>query len=165
VPTGLAVVRRDVRYRQQEPVVPHGVIRWQAGLPQQRDAPWFLRTDRRRRAVARTTRYGKRRTVEEWFRDDQSQRNGFGRRHPQSTKPDRLDRLFLLWALASGRLGGIGQLARQRSRPGRWCRSNREKECSELTIGRILGPRREASPPAAFAADVAAIGEAAPNWG
>src|SRR5262249_12086462 len=97
---GMAVVLRDVRYRQEDPVVPHVVIRWKEGLAPKRDELWFLMTDLRRDAVALTTLYGKRMTVEELFRDDKNQRNGFALRHTKITQPDRIDRLLLILALA-----------------------------------------------------------------
>lgn len=165
VKKGMAVVLRDVRYRQKDPVVQHVVIRWKEGLPKDRAEPWFLMTDLRRDAVALTNLYGKRMTVEELFRDGKNKRNGFSLRHTKITKPDRIDRLLLILALAYWLLCGIGLLARQRYRPGMWCSSNRPKECSVFTIGRIMRARMEVSPAAAFAAVVAAIGEAAPNWG
>jgi hypothetical protein len=165
VKKGLAVVLRDVRYRQKDPVVQHVVIRWKEGLPKKRDEPWFLMTDLRRGAVALTDLYGRRMTVEELFRDGKNKRNGFALRHTKITKPDRIDRLLLILALAYWLLCGIGLLARQRYRPGMWCSSNRAKECSVFTIGRAMRSRMEVSPAAAFAAVVAAIGEAAPNWG
>src|SRR5262249_15435298 len=37
---GLAVVLRDVRYRKEDPVEQHVVIRWKEGLPKKRDEPW-----------------------------------------------------------------------------------------------------------------------------
>jgi hypothetical protein len=82
-----------------------------------RDEPWFLMTDLRRGAVEPTNMYGQRMTVEELFRDDKSKRNGFSLRHTRITKPDRIDRLLLVLALAYWLLCGIGLLARQRQRP------------------------------------------------
>lgn len=165
VSKGMALVLRGVRYRQEDPVVQHVVIRWKEGLPPKRDEPWFLMTDLRRDAVALTNLYGKRMTVEELFRDDKNKRNGFALRHTKITKPDRIDRLLLILALAYWLLCGIGLRARQRYRPGMWCSSNREKECSVFTIGRIMRQRMKVSAASAFAAVVAAIGEVAPNWG
>src|SRR5438105_716372 len=97
--------------------------------------------DLRRDAVALTTLYGKRRTAEELFRDGKSKRNGFALRHPNITKPDRINRLLLILALAYWLLCGIGLLARQRYRPGMWCSRNREKECSVFTTERIMRSR------------------------
>ncbi len=165
VTKGLAVVWHGVRYRKEDPVTQHVVIRGKEGLPKKRDEPWYLMTDLKRSAVALTDLYGQRMTVEELFRDDKNKRNGFALRHTKITKPGRIDRLLLILALAYWLLCGIGLLARERYRPGQWCSSNRAKECSVFTIGRIMRSRMEASPAAAVAAVVAAIGEAAPNWG
>jgi hypothetical protein len=79
-----------------------------------RDEPWFLMTDLRRGAMELTNVYGQRMTVEELFRDDKSKRNGFSLRHTKITKPDRIDRLLLVLALAYWLLCGIGLVARQR---------------------------------------------------
>ncbi len=162
---GMAVLLRDVRYRQEGPVVQHVVVRWKPDLPKKRDEPWYLMTDLRRGAVALTDLYGKRMAVEELFRDDKSKRNGFSLRHTQLTKPDRVDRLLLILALAYWLLCGIGLLARQRYRPGQWCSSNDPKQCSVFTIGRIMRTEMQVAAAAAFAAVAAAVEEAAPNWG
>jgi hypothetical protein len=162
---GMAVVLRDVRYRQEDPVVQHVVVRWKPDLPAKRDEPWYLMTDLRRPAVALTELYGKRMTVEELFRDDKSKRNGFSLRHTQLTKPERVDRLLLVLALAYWLLCGIGLVARRRYRPGRWCSSNDPGQCSVFTIGRIMLTEMQVAAATAFAAVAAAIQEAAPNWG
>src|SRR5262249_31642956 len=44
---GMAVVLRDVRYRQDDPVTQHVVVRWKRDLPAGRDEPWYLMTDLR----------------------------------------------------------------------------------------------------------------------
>jgi len=165
VKKGLAVVLRDVRYRQEDPVTQHVVIRWKEGLPARRDEPWFLMTDLRRGAVALTELYGKRMTVEELFRDDKSKRYGFALRHTKVTKPGRIDRLLLVLALAYWLLCGVGLLARQRYRPGQWCSSNDPEQCSVFTIGRIMLAEMQVEASAAFAAVATAIEEAAKKWG
>lgn len=162
---GMAVVLRAVRYRKDDPVVQHVVVRWKPDLPKQRDEPWFLMTDLRRGAVELTNLYGKRMTVEELFRDGKNKRNGFSLRHTKITKPDRVDRLLLVLALAYWLLCGIGLLARQRYRPGQWCSSNDPKQCSVFTIGRIMRAEMQVTAAAAFAAVAAAVEEAAPKWG
>jgi len=165
VQKGMAVVLRDVRYRKEDPVTQHVVIRWKPDLPKKRDEPWFLMTDLRREAVALTTLYGKRMTVEELFRDDKNHRNGFALRQTKLTKAERIDRLLLILALAYWLLCGIGLRAQQRYRPGQWCSSNDPQQCSVFTIGRIMLTEMDVSPAAAFATVVAAVEEAAPNWG
>ena len=165
VKKGMAVVLRDVRYRQDEPVTQQVVIRWKPDLPAKRDEAWYLMTDLRQSAVVLTNLYGKRMTVEELFRDDKNKRNGFSLRHTKITQADRLDRLLLVLALAYWLLCGIGLLARQRYRPGQWCSSNDPKQCSVFTIGRIMLTEMDVKADQAFAAVVSAIAEAAPNWG
>jgi hypothetical protein len=162
---GMAVVLRDVRYRQSDPVVQHVVVRWKPDLPKKRDEPWFLMTDLRRGAVELTNAYAKRMTVEELFRDDKNKRNGFSLRHTKITKPDRIDRLLLILALAYWLLCGIGLLARQRYRPGQWCSSNDPKQCSVFTIGRIMQTQMQVKAADAFAAVAGAVEEVAPKWG
>jgi hypothetical protein len=165
VKKGMAVLLRDVRYRQTDPVTQHVVIRWKLNLPKKRDEPWYLMTDLRRDAVTLTELYAKRMTVEELFRDDKNKRNGWSLRHTKITKPERIDRLLLILALAYWLLCGIGLVARQCYRPGQWCSSNDPKQCSVFTIGRIMLERMKVSPAEAFAAVVAATVEVAPNWG
>lgn len=165
VTKGMAVVLRDVLYREDDPVTQHVVIRWKHGLPKKRDEPWYLMTDVRRGAVALTELYARRMTVEELFRDDKSKRNGFSLRHTKLTKADRLDRFLLVLALAYGLLCGVGLVARRRYRPGQWCSSNDPGQCSVFTIGRIVIDDMQVTAKEAFAAVAEAIEEAAPNWG
>lgn len=162
---GLQRVLKDVQYRRKDPVRQNVVIYWKVGLPKNRDEPWFLMTDLQRKAEALTTLYGKRMTVEELFRDDKNKRNGFSLRHTKITKAERLDRLLLILALAYWLLVGIGLVARQRYRPSRWCSSNRLRECSVFTIGRILLDQERIAAEAAFAAVVEAVAEASRKWG
>jgi hypothetical protein len=140
-------------------------IRWKKGLPPKRDEPWFLITDLRRNAVALSDLYARRMTVEELFRDGKSCRNASALRLTQLTKAERLDRLLLILALAYLLLTGLGALARARYRPGMWCSSNDDRQCSVYTIGRVMRDRMDASPEAAWRAVVGAVTEAAPNWG
>jgi hypothetical protein len=165
VQKGMAVVWHGVRYRKDDPVTHHVVIRWKEGLPPKRDEPWYLMTDLKRSAVALTDLYGRRMTVEELFRDAKSKRNGFALRHTQITKPDRMDRLLLILALAYWLLCGIGLLAQQQYRPCQWCSSNDPKQCSVFTIGRIMIDRMQVTAREAFAGVARAVEEAAPKWG
>ena len=143
----------------------HVIIHWKMGLAKKRDEPWFLMTDLERKVESLTTLYGKRMTVEELFRDDKNKRNGFSLRHTQITRAERLDRLLLILALAYWLLAGIGTVARQRYRPAMWCSSNRQKECSVFTIGRIMLDRMQLTAATAIAAVTAVIVEAAEKWG
>ena len=51
-------------------------------------------------------------TIEELFRDDKNKRNGWSLRDTKITRPDRLDRLLLILAIAYLLLCGIGLIAR-----------------------------------------------------
>jgi hypothetical protein len=156
---------KKVRYRKKDAVTQHLVIQWKVGLPKKRDEPWFLMTDLQRKVESLTTLYGKRMTVEELFRDDKNKRNGFSIRHTQITKAERLDRLLLTLALAYWLLVGIGNVAQRRFQPRQWCSSNRKKECSVFTIGRIMIDQMQITAAVAFAAVAGAIVEASRKWG
>jgi hypothetical protein len=152
-------------YRSDRVVTVNVAIRWKRGLPPKRDEPWFLMTDLTRNAVAISDLYAQRMTVEELFRDGKSCRNGSALRLTQLTKADRLDRLLLVLALAYILLTGLGAIARTRYRPGAWCSSNDEDQCSVYTIGRVMLDRMAESPEAAWWAVVAATTETVPKWG
>jgi hypothetical protein len=162
---GMARRLRNVTYRADDPVTQDVVVHWKCGLPAKKDAPWFLMTDLHRPPVALTNLYAKRMTIEELFRDHKNKRNGFSLRHTKITRAARIDRLLLILALAYWLLLGLGLKARQRYRPGMWCSSNDDKQCSVFTIGRILLDALQVTAALAFAAVADAICEAAPNWG
>jgi hypothetical protein len=165
VQRGMARLLRDVAYRKHHPLRQHVVIRWKTGLPEKRDEPWFLMSDLDRSPLALSNLYAKRMEVEELFRDDKNRRNGYALRNTQLTRPDRLDRLLLILALAFILLCGVGLRAQQCYRPGAWCSSNDPKQCSVFTIGRIMLDRMSITAASAFVAVVAAVTAAAPNWG
>ena len=162
---GMQRFLKQVSYRKKDAVKQHVVIHWKVGLPKKRDEPWFLMTDMERKVESLTTLYGKRMTVEELFRDDKNKRNGFALRHTKIQKAPRLDRLLLILALAYWLLLGIGLVARQRYRPTMWCSSNRDKECSVFTIGRIMLDQMQLTGVKSFAAVAGAIIEASEKWG
>lgn len=162
---GMCRLLADVRYRKHRPVWQHVVVRWKLGLPEKRDEPWFLMTDLRRPPLALSELYARRMTVEELFRDDKNRWNGYALRATQLTRPERIDRLLLILALAYILLVGLGRLARRRYRPGMWCSTNRPKECSDFTIGRVMLTRLRVSAAAAFAAVLTMTEQAAPKWG
>jgi hypothetical protein len=162
---GIQRLLKDVQYRKKDPVTQHVAIYWKPHLPKKRDEPWFLMTDLKRKVEVLTTLYGKRMTVEELFRDGKNKRNGWSLRHTKITKAERLDRLLLILAMAYWLLVGIGLVARQRYRPSMWCSTNREKECSVFTIGRLMIDRMKLTAAMAFVAVAAAIIEAGRKWG
>ena len=165
VQRGLCQLLANVQYRKHKPVCQHVVVRWKIGLPEKRDEPWFLMTDLRRPPIALSELYAQRMTIEELFRDGKSRRNGYALRATQLTRAERIDRLLLILALAYILLVGLGLRARRRYRPGAWRSSNRPRECSAFTIGRIMLERMKLRAVSAFAAAIAATVEVAPKWG
>lgn len=166
VKKGIAKVLRDVIYRSDGAVTQNIVVHWRKNLPAKRDECWFLMTDLKGTAQQLCTLYGRRMTIEQLFRDDKSKRNGWSLRDTQITKPDRLDRLLLVMAIAYLLLCGIGLLAKQEHRPSAWCSTNRQIECSLYTIGLIMLERMKVTPPAGVAAVIElSLEVAAGNWG
>ena len=165
VKKGICRMLRNVEYRKQNPLQQHVVVRWKQGLPKRRDECWFLMTDVDRPPRALSDLYGKRMTIEEFFRDDKNRRNGFALRNIQIQQADRIDRLLLILALAYVLLVGIGLRAQQQYVPAMWCSSNNSKQCSVFTIGRILTDQLQIPPPIALTAITCALLEVAPNWG
>jgi len=165
VKKGICRMLRHVEYRKQNPLVQNVIVRWKRGLPSRRDECWFLMTDLDQSPLRLSELYGKRMTVEELFRDDKNRRNGFALRNTQIQRADRIDRLLLILALAYILLVGIGLRAQQQYAPATWCSSNRQRQCSVFTIGRILADQLQIPPPLALAAITVALMEAAPNWG
>ena len=152
VKKGIAKVLQRISYRSDGAVTQSVVIRWRKNLPEKRDECWFLMTDQPGTAHQLCKLYGKRMTIEQLFRDDKSKRNGWSLRDTKITRPDRLDRLLLILAIAYLLLCGIGLLAKQQFKPSAWCSTNRDIECSIWTIGWIMLQKITASPPKAFAA-------------
>ena len=162
---GIAKLLKRVSYRSDDAVIQNVVIHWRRNLPKKRDECWFLMTDQTGSAHQLCRLYGQRMTIEQLFRDDKSKRNGWSLRDTKITKPDRLDRLLLILAIAYLLLCGVGLIARSRFSPSAWCSTNREKECSIWTIGLIMLDKIDASPPAAFDAVLKLSESVAPNWG
>ena len=132
---GCRKMLRNVLYRKNRPVRQHVAVVWDPG---QRE-PWFLMTSLLRIGPLRLTRvFGKRMTIEEYFRDAKSKRNGFGLRLTMIQCPQRLARLLLILALMYVLLVMIGLHAAKRFRSGMWCSNNRANECSLFTIGRAM---------------------------
>ena len=77
-------------------------------------------------------------TIEEYFRDTQSQRNGSALRLTLIGSAQRLERMLLVLALAYWLLVAVGLAASKALRSGAWCSNNRPGECSLFTIGRTM---------------------------
>lgn len=162
---GIAKVLKRVSYRSDGAVMQNVVVHWRRNLPQKRDECWFLMSDQPGSAHQLCNLYGRRMTIEQLFRDDKSKRNGWSLRDTQITKPDRLDRLLLIMAIAYLLLCGVGLIAKMQFTPSAWCSTNRNKECSIYTIGMVMLDKIDASPPAALAAVVKLSEFVSPNWG
>ncbi len=165
VKKGMCRVLRCSHFRKTRPVEQQVVVRWKKGLPKKRDECWFLMTDLQESAYRLSELYGQRMTVEEFFRDGKSRRNGFALRNTQIKHADRFDRLLLILALVYLLLVGLGLIARRQFPPSAWCSTNRQRECSDFTIGQRMLLKLQVEPPQALAAIVTAILQASPNWG
>ena len=161
---GICKLLKSVAYRSHHAVTQNIVIRWVRDLPAKRDECWFLMTDLNAGPAQISRLYGQRMTIEELFRDHKNKRNGWSLRDTKITRPDRLDRLLLILAIAYLLLCGVGLVALQSGTPGDWCSSTRN-ECSVFTIGRIMLTRLRSKLREALAAIIAATEEAVPNWG
>ena len=125
----------DVHYRKEKPVSQHVAIVWRPD----RDNPWYLMTDDKQlRAKALSKVFGRRMTIEEYFRDTKSKRNGFALRLTQIKDSERLSRFLLILAFAYILLVTVGLHASKRFRSGQWCSNNRKSECSLFTIGKAM---------------------------
>ena len=141
VKPGCRLMLREALYRKSRPIRQNVAVYWARGQKE----PWFLMTNMTRLQPAGLTKvYGRRMTIEQYFRDTKSKRNGFGLRLTLVKSSDRLSRLLLVLALAYLFLVAVGLYATKHFAPKCWCSNNREGECSLFTIGRIMLDR---SPP------------------
>lgn len=125
----------DVLYRRDDPVCQHVAVVWKPG---QREA-WFLMTSLRRLKVSVLTKlYRLRMTIEEYFRDTKSLRNGLALRLTMVGDPRRLGRFLLVLALAYLLILAAGLFGVKHLHPRLWCSNNRAAECSLFTIGQFL---------------------------
>jgi len=133
--TGQQTILHNVLYRKQKPVTQHIAVVWRSGESE----PWFLMTDLERiRANRLTAVFGKRMSIEEYFRDTKSKRNGFALRLTMIKSSERLSRFLLIFALAYILLVTVGLYAQKRFQPRQWCSNNRAGECSFFTIGKVM---------------------------
>jgi hypothetical protein len=161
---GICKLLRSVAYRSHHTVTQHIVIRWVRDLPKKRDECWFLMTDLQAGPAQISKLYGQRMTIEELFRDHKNKWNGWSLRDTRITRPERIDRLLLILAIAYLLLCGVGLIALQTGVPGDWSSSTRN-ECSVFTIGRIMLDRITTALSTAFNALIAATEQAVPKWG
>lgn len=138
VKRGVCHLLKDVLYRERDSIRQNVVVCWKKGLPKKRDECWYLMTDLHRPAHELVTLYAKRMQIEQFFRDAKSKRNGWSLRDTGLRRPERLDRLILILALAYLLLVGLGLCAAGRFRSGKWASNNREGEYSAFQIGRFM---------------------------
>lgn len=132
---GQQVVLHNVLYRKYKPVRQHIAVVWQIG----KSEPWFLMTNLDKVPAKKLTKiFGRRMTIEQYFRDNKSKRNGFALRLTEIMDSDRLSRFLLILALAYILLVTIGLYASKVFHPRQWCSNNRVSECSLFTIGRVM---------------------------
>ena len=161
---GICKLLKSVAYRSHHTVTQNIVIRWVRGLPSKRDECWFLMTDLLAGPAQISTLYGRRMSIEQLFRDQKNKRNGWSLRDTRITRPERIDRLLLILAIAYLLLCGLGLIALRTGRPGDWSSSTRN-QCSVFTIGRIMLLRLKLPIAHVLAALIAATEEVSPNWG
>jgi hypothetical protein len=161
---GICKLLTSVAYRQHHSVTQNIVVRWVRGLPAKRDECWFLMTSLNAGPARISRLYGQRMTIEELFRDAKSKRNGWSLRDTKITRPDRLDRLLLVLAIAYLLLCGIGLLALATGKPRDWTASSKN-DCSVFAIGRVMIDRISVSIVAVLRAIAIATQEAVPKWG
>lgn len=124
----------DVAYRKHQPVCLNVAVVWR---PDQK-VPWFLITSLRKvRALELTKIFAHRMSIEEYFRDSKSLRNGFALRLTLIKSPQRLNRMLLVLAIGYLLLVITGLCASRNYHSGQWCSNNRPGECSLVMVGRI----------------------------
>lgn len=165
VKRGTQQLLKNVAFRKHNPVTQHVAVCWKKDLPKERDECWFLMTDLPYKAPKLTDLYGRRMTIEEFFRDKKNRRHGWALRNTQLTKPERFDRLLLILTLAYWLLIGVGLLALDRYSPAMWCSSNRRLACGLFFIGRKMIGRLELTADQALTALSDALQTEAAKWG
>jgi hypothetical protein len=144
VRVGIRRVLGNAQYRKHRPVQQNVAVVWY----QDQAEPWFLATNLPRLGAVKLTRvFARRMSIEEYFRDAKSKRNGFGLRLTLIRCPRRLERLLLILALAYWLLAAVGLHALTHGHPRQWCSNNRLDSCSVFTIGRTMLDRLKLATP------------------
>lgn len=135
VKKGMSLMFRNVMYRKERPFRQHVAILW----PDKSDQPWFLMTNLPKLQAQKLSKiYGRRMSIEEYFRDCKSKRNGFALRFCMIKKDARrLERLLLICALAYWLLVAVGLYAQGRYSPRYWSSSS-TSQYSLFSIGRYM---------------------------
>lgn len=161
---GMAKVLKDVAYRSDGAVSQNIVVSWKKNLPEERDECWFLMTDLSGTACELCRLYGRRMTIEQFFRDIKSKRNGWSLRDTLITRPERLDRLLLVLAIAYLCLCGIGLIAQNTLPPSAWS-SSTKNVLSLFQIGLSMLHKIATRPNAAFNAVLELSESFGGKWG
>jgi hypothetical protein len=161
---GVCRLLKQVDYRDKNPVNQHIVIRWVRDLPPKRDACWFLMTNLTAGPARISRLYARRMTIEQLFRDLKNKRNGWSLRDTRITRPDRLDRLLLILAIAYLLLCGLGLLALATARPSQWQSASRN-QCSVFQIGRHMRQKWRQNISTLLHAIIHATEIEVPKWG
>jgi len=134
---------RNAQYRKQRPVIQDVAVVWYPGQFE----PWFLATNLPRLGPTKLTRvFSRRMSIEQYFRDAKSKRNGFALRLTLIRCPRWLERRLLILALAYRLLVAVGLHALTHSHPRQWCSNNRSDSCGLFTIGRTMLDRLRLRP-------------------
>ncbi|MCS7034129.1 MAG: hypothetical protein NZ561_09055, partial [Phycisphaerae bacterium] len=98
---------------------------------------WFVMTNPTAGPAELSPLYVRRMTIEELFRNQKNQRNGWSLRDTQITRSPRLDPVLLTLAIAYGLLCGVGMTDRSGHPSVTACSANLRDECRVFAIGRI----------------------------
>jgi len=160
---------REVAYRSDASVNTNLILRWKKGLPAKKDQPWYLLTnlplERRGDARRYSDLYALRFDIEELFRDGKNEHLGWSLAKTRITRPDRLDRLILILALAYLLLVALGLWCRQHCPPRTWASNNRPRELSAFAIGRVMLQRLRKRLRPLLDLLYASLATPTPNWG
>lgn len=132
---------RDAEYRRDGVVSTNLIVRWARGLRGDKDQPWYLATSLpvgRGTAPKLSDLYRLRFDIEELFRDAKNEHLGWSLARTRIARPDRLDRLILIAALAYLLLMALGLWCRLNLPPRRWASNNRQKELSCFAVARVM---------------------------
>lgn len=116
---GKQIILHNVSYRKERPVRQHIAAFWQSGESE----PWFLMTNVEKLPARKLAKvFGRRMSIEEYFRDTKSKRNGFALRLTLIKNSERLGRFLLILALAYILLVMIGLYVSRVFQPRQWYR-------------------------------------------
>lgn len=124
-----------VEYREDGAARTRIVGRWLRG----QEDPWLLATNLRKSIARICDLYARRMEEEESFRDLKSHRFGAALRYVKLTSPERYARLLAVWAMGTWILLAQGRAAEKANlHRGLSTASNRRRDLSLVTIGRLL---------------------------